>query len=92
LGAKTDRNYIFISHDPHIGSVIHNGPLYKFSQVLKNIKFPLKSIDFTYNFTEYRQFGAKTDRNSIFISHDPDIVDLLYIIAPYMIFYGFKKN
>jgi hypothetical protein len=34
-------------------------------------------------------FWRKTDRNSLFLSCDPHIVDRLYITVPYMSFYGF---
>jgi hypothetical protein len=42
-----------------------------------------------YGFTENRQFGAKTDRNSIFLGRDPHMVDRLSKMVPYMNFYGF---
>jgi hypothetical protein len=45
-----------------------------------------------YDFTKNRQFGAKTDWNSVFIGRDPYIVDRLYIIALYIHFMDFKKS
>jgi hypothetical protein len=42
-------------------------------------------------FTENCQFGAKTDRNSVFLGHDTHIVNRLSITVPYFIFYGFWK-
>jgi hypothetical protein len=42
-----------------------------------------------YGFSENYQFGAKTDRNSIFLGHDPRIVNWLSIAVPYFNFYGF---
>jgi hypothetical protein len=42
-----------------------------------------------YGFTVNRQLPAKTDRNSVFHSRDPHIPDWLYIMVPYMSFYGF---
>jgi hypothetical protein len=44
-----------------------------------------------YGFTENCQFGAKTDRNSVFPGRDPRIVNRLPITIPYFIFYGFWK-
>jgi hypothetical protein len=42
--------------------------------------------------TKNGQFRAKTDRNWVFLGRDPHIADRLYIIVPYMSFYGFWKN
>jgi hypothetical protein len=42
-----------------------------------------------YGFTENRQFGAKTDQNSIFLGRDPHILKQLYIMVLHMSFYGF---
>jgi hypothetical protein len=42
-----------------------------------------------YGFNENCQFGAKTDRNSVFLGCDAHIVDRLSIIVMYMNFYGF---
>jgi hypothetical protein len=52
---------------------------------------PLSSLQtvVAYGFTENRQFGAKTDRNSIFLGRDPHMVDRLSKTVPYMNFYGF---
>jgi intracellular septation protein A len=44
-----------------------------------------------YGSTENCQFGAKTDRNSIFLVHDPRIVNRLSITVSYFNFYGFWK-
>jgi hypothetical protein len=44
-----------------------------------------------YGFSENRQFAAKTDRNSIFLSRDPHISDRLYIMVLYMSFSEFSK-
>jgi hypothetical protein len=43
-------------------------------------------------FTKNRQFGAKSDWNSIFLGRDPHIIDQLSITVPYMNFYGFWKS
>jgi hypothetical protein len=42
-----------------------------------------------YGFTENCQFGAKTDRNSVFHGQDPRIVNRLSVMVPYFNFYGF---
>jgi hypothetical protein len=42
-----------------------------------------------YGFTENCQFGAKTDRNSVFLGRDPRIANRLSITVPYFNFYGF---
>jgi hypothetical protein len=53
-----------------------------------------------YGLTENCQFGAKTDRNSIFLDRDPRIANRLSITIPYFNFsrnpkvlaYGFTKD
>jgi hypothetical protein len=42
-----------------------------------------------YGSSENGQFGAKIDRNSVFLGRDPHIADQLYIMVLYMNFYGF---
>jgi hypothetical protein len=42
-----------------------------------------------YCFTENCQFGAKTDRNSVFLGRDRRIANQLSIMVPYFNFYGF---
>jgi hypothetical protein len=42
-----------------------------------------------FDFTKITTLGAKTDRNSIFLGHDPHIMDRLYIMVLYMCFYKF---
>jgi hypothetical protein len=42
-----------------------------------------------YDITENCQFGAKTDRNSVFLGRGPRIANLLSITVPYFNFYGF---
>jgi hypothetical protein len=44
-----------------------------------------------YGFTENYQFGAKTDRNSVFPGRGPRIANRLPKTVPYFIFYGFWK-
>jgi hypothetical protein len=42
-------------------------------------------------FTENWKFGAKTDRNSVFLGRDPHIANRLSITVPYFNFTGFEK-
>jgi hypothetical protein len=44
-----------------------------------------------YGFTENCQFGAKIDRNSVFLGRDPRIANRLSITVPSMNLYVFKK-
>jgi hypothetical protein len=44
-----------------------------------------------YGFSEIRYCAAKTDRNSVFLSRDPHILDRLYVMVLYMSFYEFSK-
>jgi hypothetical protein len=49
-------------------------------------------LGLAYGFSENGQFGAKTDRNSVFLGCDPQITDRLYITVPYMSFARFWKK
>jgi hypothetical protein len=44
-----------------------------------------------YGFSENCQFGAKTDRITVFLGCDPRITNQLSIMVPYFNFYGFWK-
>jgi hypothetical protein len=44
-----------------------------------------------YGFAENCQFGANTDRNSVFLGRDPRIANWLSITVPHFNFYGFLK-
>jgi hypothetical protein len=44
-----------------------------------------------YGFSKNCQFGAKTDRNSVFLGRDRRITNRLSIMVPYFNFYGFWK-
>jgi hypothetical protein len=45
-----------------------------------------------HRFTEKLHFSAKTDRNSVCLGRNMQILDQLHIIVLYINFYGFKKN
>jgi hypothetical protein len=68
---------------PYCESVIYNGPVFQFLRVLKNFTFLLE--------IQGCQFGAKTDRNSVFLGRDTHIVNQLSITVPYFNFYDFWK-
>jgi hypothetical protein len=44
-----------------------------------------------FDFTEKRQCAAKTDQNSIFLGHEANILDRLYLMVHYTSFTYFKK-
>jgi hypothetical protein len=59
--------------------------MYDYLWVLKKIQiFTQNSYVLTYDFTENRQFGTKTDQNSAFLDRDYHILDRLYITIWYM--------
>jgi hypothetical protein len=55
-------------------------------------KITKNSYILAYDFSENRQFVVKIHRNSIFLDYDSNILNQLYIMVPYMNFYGFLKN
>jgi hypothetical protein len=86
--AKTDQNTVFLGHDSSIASQLSiTVPYFNFYGFWKFSHFCSKSNGVTENF----QFGAKTDRNSVFIFRDPRIVNRLSITVPYFNFHGFWK-
>jgi hypothetical protein len=90
VGAKPDKNSVFLGRDPHILDQLYILVSYmSFYGFEKNQSFAqnLKVLD--YGFSESRQFAAKIDRNSVFLGYEPHIPDRLYIMVSYMSFYGF---
>jgi hypothetical protein len=75
----------------YYGLIIHNSLVYEFLQVLKKLKFSLKIRRDAYGYTKNHQFGAKIDRNSVFLGRNPYIADRLCITVSYMSFYRFWK-
>jgi hypothetical protein len=66
-GKNWSKHSLSWSWPPYCQSVIHNGLIYEFLQILKKLKFFLKIRSWlAYGFTENRQFGTKTDQNSLF--------------------------
>jgi hypothetical protein len=93
FAAKTDRNSVFLWRDPHILDREYlMVPYMSFYRFLKNSNFHSKYVGVSINYTENRQFRAKTNRNSVFLGCDSHIIDWLYITIPYMNFYRFWKN
>jgi hypothetical protein len=54
----------------------------------KKSNFRPKSIG-GYDFSENNHSMAKTNWKSVFLGRDPHIMDRLYLMVPYMSFYGF---
>jgi hypothetical protein len=54
----------------------------------RNTEFQ-RNMGLAYDYTESSQFGAKTDRNLVFLVCDSHIAHQLNITVPYMNFYGF---
>jgi hypothetical protein len=71
-------------------SVIHNDHVYKFLWLYKKIQILAQNPKvLAFAFTEKSRFLTKTDRNSIFHVQDSNILDQLYIMVLYIIFYSF---
>jgi hypothetical protein len=90
LGAKTDRNSVFLGRDPRIANRLSTTFSYMNLYVFKKIHiFDQNPRVLAYGFTENCQFGAKIDRNSVFLGRDPRIANRLSIMVPYFYFYRF---
>jgi hypothetical protein len=80
------------SRPQYCKSVIYNGLIFQFLRVLKNFTFFARNPKvLAYGFAENCQFGAKTDRNSVFLGRDRRIANWLSVTVPYFNFYGFWK-
>jgi hypothetical protein len=92
FGAKTDRNSVFLGRDTRIVNVLSiTVPYFKFYGFWKISHFARNPKVLAYGFTKNCQFGAKTDRNSVFHGRDPRIANRLSITVPYFNFYGIWK-
>jgi hypothetical protein len=92
FGGKTDRNSIFLGHDPRIANRLSiMVPYFNFYGFWKFSHFCSKSKCVSLRFYRNCQFGAKTNRNSVFLGRDPRIANRLSITVPYFNFYGFWK-
>jgi hypothetical protein len=90
--AKTDRNSVFLARDHRIANRLSIAVPYMNLYVFKKIHiFNQNPRVLAYGFTENCQFGAKIDRNSVFLGRDPRIANWLSIMVPYFYFYGFWK-
>jgi hypothetical protein len=92
FGEKTNRNSIFLGHDPRIVNRLSiRSCISIFTGSEKFHIFARNPNVLAYSFTENCQFGAKSDQNSIFLIHDPRIANLLSIADPYFNFHRFWK-
>jgi hypothetical protein len=92
FGAKTDRNSIFLGRDPRIANWLSiMVPYFNFTGFEKIHIFARNPWVLAYGFTENCQFGAKTDRNYVFLGRDPHIANRLSIMVPYFNFMGSEK-
>jgi hypothetical protein len=90
FGGKTDRNSIFLSRDPRIANRLSiMVPYFNFYGFWKFSHFCSKSKGVSLRFYRNCQFGAKTNRNSVFLGRDPRIANRLSITVLYFNFYGF---
>jgi hypothetical protein len=90
FGAKTDRNSVFLGRDTRIANRLFITVRISIFTGFENFHiFARNPWVLEYGSTENCQFGAKTDRNSIFLVHDPRIVNRLSTTVPYLKFYGF---
>jgi len=90
-GKNRSKLCISWSRPPYCKSVIYNGPIFQFLRVYKISHFCSKSKGVSLWFYGKLPVCGKNCRNSIFLSHDPRIVNRLSITVPYFNFYGFSK-
>jgi hypothetical protein len=90
--AKTDRNSVFLGRDPRFANRLSiMVPYFNFYVFWKISHFYSKSKGVSLRFYRNCLFGAKTDRNSVFLGRDPRIVNRLSITVSYFNVYGFSK-
>jgi hypothetical protein len=76
FGVKTNRNSIFLGHDPRIVNRLSIRSRISIFKGFEKIHiFAQNPNVLPYSFTKNCQFGAKSDQNSIFLSHDPRIAN-----------------
>jgi hypothetical protein len=82
FAAKTDRNFTFFGRDQHIPDRLYLMVSYmSFTAIQKIQIFAQNPYVLADDFIENRRFAAKTDRNSVFVGHDPHISDQLYLMV-----------
>jgi hypothetical protein len=91
--AKADWNSVFPGRDPRIANLLSiTVPYFNFYEFWKKFHiFAQNPKVLAYGFTENCQFGAKTDRNSVFPGRDPRNANWLSITVPHFNFYWFLK-
>jgi hypothetical protein len=93
FGAKIDRNSVFLGRDPRIANRLSIVvPYLNFMGFKKFHIFAQNPWVLACGFTENCQFGAKIDRNSVFLGRDPRTANLLSIVVPYFNSYVFWKK
>jgi hypothetical protein len=85
---KTDQDSILLVHKAHIPNRLYKrAPYISFYEFFFQISAQnIKELAF--GFTEKHQFSAKTDRNSVFLGREAQILDRLHKMILYIIFYG----
>jgi hypothetical protein len=92
IGAKTDRNSVFLIHDPRIANWISITVSYfTFYGFWKISHFSSKSKGVSLRFYRKLPVWGKNCRNSVFPGRDPRIANWLSIMVPYFNFNGFWK-
>jgi hypothetical protein len=92
FGAKSDRNSVFLGHDPRITNRLSiTVPHFNTYGFWNFHIFARNPWVLAYGFNENCQFGVKTDRNSVFLGRDPRIANQLSRTVPYFNFYGYWK-
>jgi hypothetical protein len=82
--AQSNRNYVFLGREAHIPSWLYTMVLYRNFMALKKFQTLAENAKLlAFDFTEKCQFTAKTDRNSVFLCHEANILDRLYKIICY---------
>jgi hypothetical protein len=94
LATKTVQNSIFLGRDPHIIDHLYIMVPYMsfYGFFKKNLIFTQNPLLLAYGFSKNHRFTSNTDRNSVFSSRGPHFLYRLYIMVPYISFYGFKKK
>jgi hypothetical protein len=84
---------ISCSWPPYSRSIVHNGLVYEFLQLLKISNFCSKFIGVSKRFVpKITYLQQKEDQNTVFLGCDPHILDQLYKTVSYLCFlWVFKK-
>jgi hypothetical protein len=90
--AKIEWNFVSIGREAHILDRLYIMGIYKFFKDFQNFQIFTKNPNvLACDFTEKCLFMAKTDGNTVFLSHEVYITDRLYLIVMYINSYELKK-